>query len=484
MTRQDQLKEIGNMHLTAYTSKFIIPVPHRFYTNQTSVFKDLEGLGWQIENKTKGVKLNAYNIKSYIYDNMIPELAEGGEQTFLDTSSTLLLKHDTEDLKVMLHTLEGKDYELIVKEIHLWVFEENIAFFVFHIDIENRDRYSINEINKINNILRSFKFLDVKKEIDHIALTQRKMIEGEKKAFLNYLLELTQIREGYKSFLNIEACDCTEKSKKNKINELYSIYNTSANAKLLLGMQTEATQYSDGSDIEVYSEECITFHDEKEMSILSELPYYLATCTSMEPSKGWTSNDGYIYRLVNEGGFNVWKYSSGLIIHDSAAFIGLKDDGGSVVDNVESNFYFIYMLNLYINFQTKQIAHELIDQHFEARDINYWYKKLQKLKNQFVSDDIGIKFQENELNKSMLSALKTKELLSEVSSNIVETKSITKSHTGIYVTLLGFVFIYLLEGQIKEFFSHIDKLYLFMVAVPVAAALYVYRHKIRKRFKL
>ena len=28
------------------------------------------------------------------------------------------------------------------------------------------------------------------------------------------------------------------------------------------------------------------------------------------------------------------------------------------------------------------------------------YKKLQKLKNQFVADDIGIKFQENELNKS------------------------------------------------------------------------------------
>lgn len=37
MTRKEKLKEIGNMYLSACASKFIIPVPHKFYDNEKSV---------------------------------------------------------------------------------------------------------------------------------------------------------------------------------------------------------------------------------------------------------------------------------------------------------------------------------------------------------------------------------------------------------------------------------------------------------------
>ena len=491
MTRQDKLKEIGNMHLSAYTSKFIIPVPHRFYENDTTIFESIKDLGWSIENKTDGIKgkLGAFNIKAYIYNNMVPEL---DEKSFFYDSRTLILNKKFEDQKMKLSSLVKnevqKEYSFFLRDIDLWIFEEHISFFVLNIEFDH-SMYTINELNEFNNIFRSFKFLKLTEQDDFINLEQTMLRDGEKCSLLEYLLKLTHIKtetkEQNKSFLNIETCDCTDqyKNEKKNINDLYSIYNTSANAKLLLGMQTRTTHYENGSAIEEYNEECMSFESVREMSILNEIPFYLATCTPFDPEKSSTSNDEYIYKLVNEGGFNIWKYSSGLTIHDSSAFIGLNNDGGPIVHNVSSNFYFIYMLNLYITFQTRYIEHSLIDNNFESRDINYWYKKLQKLKNQFISDDIGIKFQENELNKSMSVALKEQDILSEVTSNLVETKNITSSNIGIYMTLIGFIFVSLFEEPLKNIFSSYST-YLIVPALFVGYFVYKNRIKIRKKFKL
>ena len=527
MTRQEQLKEIGNMHLSEYTSKFIIPVPHRFYENDKSIFGSIAKSNWNIVNKPDEIKddegktvfkevrrMGAFNIKAYIYNNMIPKFDNSNKESFLHDSRTLVLNQKFKNQKMKLTGLNKKEYYFSLTDIELWIFEENISFFVLNIEFDDPSNRTINELNEFNKIFRSFKFLDKENElkpiiklkpstqfkpiIKLIKLEESKMIMGEKSFFLEYLLELTEIQTVenmtdrgetmvMKSLLNIDACDCTEQYKNKKINDLYSIYNSSTNAKLLLGMQTEDTDYVDGTTIEEPNEKCMSFESVREMSILNEIPYYLATCTSFAPDKGWASNDEYIYQLVNEGGFNVWKYSSGITIHDSSAFIGLANDGGPIVNNVNGSFYFIYMLNLYINFQTKYIAHSLIDNNFESRDINYWYKKLQKLKNQFVADDIGIKFQENELNKSMSSALKTKDLLSEVSSNLVETKTITASNRGIYITLAVFIFLSFVVEPLKNIFSS-QELYikiLALAAVSVAGVIaYMMRIKIIKKLKL
>ncbi len=44
MTRQEKLKEIENMHLSEYASKFIICTLHKFYENDTSIFKNIKDL--------------------------------------------------------------------------------------------------------------------------------------------------------------------------------------------------------------------------------------------------------------------------------------------------------------------------------------------------------------------------------------------------------------------------------------------------------
>ena len=533
MTRQEKLKEIGNMHLSEYASKFIIPVPHKFYENDTSIFNSIKNLDWSIENEKDTtymnvynskpyvyknmiaefyendtsifnsikdldwsidnekdtIRLNAYNIKSYIYRNMIPEFNKENKKSFIDMSKTLLLNKKPKDFKLILEDIDGIKFELILKEIDLWIFKENISFFVLSIDLNDSSKYTINQINYLNNILRSYKFLKIISKKDNcIHVKQTKMIYGEKDSFLKYLLKLTHVKELDKSFLNIEVHECTKKHcEKKDLNDLYSIYNSSSNAKLILGMQTKTTSYANEADIEKCDEKTITFIDATEMSILREIPYYLATCSSLSGSdKGSISDNGYIYQLIDKGGFNIWKYSSGLTLHDSSAFIGLGKDGGPIVNNVNGVFYFIYMLNLYIKFQATYIAHSLIDQHFESKKINYWYRQLQILKNQFVSDDIGVKFQENELNKSISQALGTQDILSEVSSNLVETKNITNRNLKFYIALIGFILVSIWSDEFKTVILSINIVYIaytLSIVVSIFIIALSYRHKILKIFK-
>ena len=219
----------------------------------------------------------------------------------------------------------------------------------------------------------------------------------------------------------------------------------------MTAIQTPKINYLNGEAIEPLHEGDLKFDDINGTSILEEVPFYLASCSSLNPSAGFTNNEEYIHSLVDNGGFNIWKYSSGIIIHDSFALLGLGDNGGPIVSNMKGQFYFIYMLNLYINMQIRFIEYELIDNEFESIDIVDKYKQLQKLKNQFITKEIGIKFQENELHNSMLTALKTEDMISEITDNLMETKEITQSHLGIYVSLGGFAAVSMLEEPLTIF---------------------------------
>lgn len=476
MSRQEKLKEIGSMKLQSYASKLIIPCPHKFYENSyPQIKKTLSCLGWKINNESEGRCFGAFNIKPYIYENVIPHINGDWKSVFENNKSVILSKNNL-NYKCTL-----EKYNFKINDIDLWIFEDHISFFALNIELDF-ENLEIDDISSFHNKIRQFKFLDLhldesKKNISFVSSGY-----DETFSFIDFLLQLTQ-DDSKKSFLNIEKEDCNTLRKENKINNLFSIYNATTNGKLLIGMQSIDTKYSDGSDIEDYDDKNINFYSTKELGLISEIPFYLASCSSMNPQKNSTHKDDYIYACAENGGFGVWKYSSGLTLHDSIAFFGLADDGGPIINNVNTSFYFIYMLNLYINFQIKYIEHEIIDSDFESLQINYWYKKLQKLKNQFFADDIALKFQENEIHSTIARALKNQQLIDEVTNNLTTTKELTQSNFQLYLTALGLIFIYLFEESIKEFAtSNASGIILFLI--PALMLLYVKRKTIRKKLKM
>ncbi len=63
------------------------------------------------------------------------------------------------------------------------------------------------------------------------------------------------------------------------------------------------------------------------------------------------------------------------------------------------------------------------------------------MKNQFISDEVGIKFQENELNRIIAKAFKIEDSLSQVSSNLVETKEISQNNRTLILAILTYPII-------------------------------------------
>ncbi len=430
MIRQEKLSEIGNLKLSEYSLKMIIPCPHNFYENNKNIFNRIKD--WEVLNKSSKKAFDVYNIKTYIYDNVVPELNDNNTEKFLDKNKTLILTKKTND------RFELKDFKFIISDICLWILDEHIAFFSLEIKLENFKNFTIDQITEFHQSIRRYKFFnfeDINNEYKKITNNGN----TETHEFIKYLLNLTNI--GNKSFLNLSLNDCKFKSKKNEINELYHIYNSTTNAKLLIGMQTEKTQYSDGKEIEELEKKELTFISTSNTSILEEATFYIATCSSLTPTKDFMPNDNYIYDCLSKNKFSLWKYSVGVILHDSAVFLGLNKNGGNVIGNVNSSFYFIYMLNLYIYNQVKYLEHKIIDSSFESLEIDYYYEQLQKLKNQFISDEVGIKFQENELNSIISKAFKIEDSLSQVSGNLVETKEISQNNRTLILAILTYPII-------------------------------------------
>lgn len=430
MTRQEKLSEIGKLKLSEYSLKIIIPCPHNFYENKKSIFNRIKD--WEILNKSSEKAFNAFNIKTYIYGNVVPELNDNNPEKFLDKNKTLILTKKLND------RFELKNFKFIISDVHLWIFDEHIAFFSLEIILEDFKNLTIDQITEFHQSIRRYKFFSFELiDSQYNKITDKGFIETDE--FINYLLNLTKIDD--KSFLNISLNDCKLKSKKDEINELYHIYNSTTNAKLLIGMQTEKTQYSDGKEIEELEENELTFVSTNNVSILEEATFYIATCSSLSPTKDFMPNDNYIYDCLSKNKLSLWKYSLGIILHDSAVFLGLNKNGGNVIGNVNSSFYFIYMLNLYIYNQVKYLEHKIIDSSFESLEIDYYYEQLQKLKNQFISDEVGIKFQENELNSIISKAFKIEDSLSQVSGNLVETKEISQNNRTLILAILTYPII-------------------------------------------
>lgn len=121
MIRQEKLSEIGNLKLSEYSLKMIIPCPHNFYENNKNIFNRIKD--WEVLNKSSKKAFDVYNIKTYIYDNVVPELNDNNTEKFLDKNKTLILTKKTND------RFELKDFKFIISDICLWILDEHIAFF-------------------------------------------------------------------------------------------------------------------------------------------------------------------------------------------------------------------------------------------------------------------------------------------------------------------------------------------------------------------
>ena len=94
---------------------------------------------------------DVYNIKTYIYDNVVPELNDNNTEKFLDKNKTLILTKKTND------RFELKDFKFIISDICLWILDEHIAFFSLEIKLENFKNFTIDQITEFHQSIRRYK---------------------------------------------------------------------------------------------------------------------------------------------------------------------------------------------------------------------------------------------------------------------------------------------------------------------------------------
>jgi len=156
----------------------------------------------------------------------------------------------------------------------------------------------------------------------------------------------------------------------------------------------------------------------------------------MYPSSKWENNENYINDQCSLGGINIWKYWSGIALQDSLAFFAIGQNNSGIVNQARYSIYFIYMLNLYINYSLRYFEHKLIDREFVSiENIHPLYLELQRLKNQFISEEVSSRFQPNYIHEAIIRGMRTKEILAETKENMRETLELTRQNTGIFVTV-------------------------------------------------
>lgn len=431
MTRQEQIKYIGNNSVISqyndklnFLSYFIIPLPQRFYERGISA-DELEKSGWRILNNENRSLDPLNEIKKYIYESMIPSVDLKKLQKF---KPNLLLRKELDNKEYFINTqTDGKKIKILISEIDVWILDANIAFFVLKFELPVENKISLNEIScMVNRNLRDFRDLMV--ENNNIRVKYQKEVSN----FIDWIFELT--KTGEKTFLNIEKNDFERY-------EFYPIYNSSYYAKMLTAVHVDIDEEILKKIESDYEEELKTIEIDG-TGVIEEVPFLLATTSEFYPQKLWEANESYINETVSKGGINIWKYWSGLAVKDSLAFFSINEGGGMIVSACRSVNYFIYILNLYVNYRVKLLEHMLIENK-DFIDIESDLKKLeevQKLHNMFMSEEIAVKFQPNEIHKSIMKGLETKELFDEVEDNINKTYQRTKDNTDILVGIgMGFV---------------------------------------------
>ena len=180
-----------------------------------------------------------------------------------------------------------------------------------------------------------------------------------------------------------------------------------------------------------------------DFSYIDEIPYLIATTSSFDSSKEkmFVSHRRYIYEALTQSSINIWKHWTGLSLQDSCVFFSIQNGGKMIVYSNSTVNYFLYIMNITTNIRLKLYESSVIDDDFiNVHKIYPLKRKLQKLKNNYISNEIAIKFQPVHIYQQMEKGLKNRELLEEVSENIDTTLDLTKENTDVLITAGAVVF--------------------------------------------
>jgi len=470
VTRQEKITEIGKLKPSTFSydgkdiaknqmSYFIIPFAHEIYQKKSpkKVIESLESLNWRVVNNQEkrilcesGDGRNMESIKLYLYDEMIPKYTNIQEH-FVTQKNLILQKMDLDKEWTFSSYFRGElEYEaaFLLDGLDLLVVDKHIAFLSIKTQLALSNESSVSAISsKFNRNMRDFRALYVNEKT---------------KTFSNDSSKGISIFDWFASLLEVDGeslLSCSEKKLQDIQNkrEYYPVYNASYNAKMITAMHVNEMEVA-GEEIEPsYTEDLISMHIDS-VSTLEEIPYLLATTSEMYPTKMWEANEEYLYGQVGNGEINIWKYWSGVALHDSMAFFSVGDGGSAIVNSARNSYYFIYMLNLYAMYKMRYFEHELIDNEFVSiENIRPLFSDLQRLKNQYMCTELSSLFQPNVVHEAIKGAMKTDDMYDEIKDNIEATLDITSRNTDIIVTVLITIFslsgMYFNQEMLMNFFE-------------------------------
>ena len=472
MTRQERITAIGKLKPSTFNhwetkeplaknqmSYFIIPFAHEIYEKKapSKIVKGLESLSWNlVNNKDRRILSDTGDgrfmdsIKLYLYDEMVPKY-EKIDEHFLLQKNLIFQKNDLQKEWTFRSFFRGEvDFEtkFLLDGIDLLIVDKHIAFFSIKTQLCLSDDSSVSDISaKYNRNMKDFRnmYVDVKTNT----------FSNDEKAGVSVFAWLaTLVRNDTECLLSASDKTLVEIQKKKAY---YPIYNASYNAKMITAMHVDEMEVN-GEEIEpAFKDDLITMKIDGTSS-LEEMPYLLATTSELYPSKMWEGNEEYINEQIGNGQINIWKYWSGVVLHDSMAFFSIGDGGSAIVNSARNSYYFIYMLNLYASYKVRYFEYELIDNEFiSIENIRSQFTDLQRLKNQYMCTELSSLFQPNVVHEAIKGAMKTDDLYDEVKDNIEATLEITSRNTDIILTALVSIFtvggMYFNQEMLMDYFN-------------------------------
>lgn len=510
MTRQEKITHIGKTvasvfseHTKNHMSYFIIPIPQNLFNtyNPKEVLTDFEALGWTLKNAQEELTIrgntpsadkeqrifpndptNMNAIKSYIYGQMLPTFTYKRDKkdkdfcNFLRDSNNLMFQKEDLEKKWKVHNSQTtSSMSIELDGIDLWIFNRDLSFFTIRTKQALDDDTTLTEISSsFNRILREFQKAYVD-EVNHTFSNNKEMGIS----IVEWLLKLTTKEKADKSLLNIQENDL--------INSI--IYTNSYYAKMITAVHLDIDNKFE-KDILSTTESDIDSRNVASVDSMQELPFLLGSTSELYPSPTWENNEQYIYDQINFSGINIWKNWSGIAMKDAMAFFAMGEGGQNIVNQARHGYYFIYMLNLYINYSLRSFEHKLIDKEFvDIENIYPLYVEQQRLRNQFMSVEIATKFQPNIIHNAISKAMQTDDIYNEIKTNIDTTLSLTQKNTDMMITAVVSIFtfsgIWISQDKLLTLISQYPLLSAGVLAIILISAIFliVNRSKVIRQSK-
>jgi len=475
MTRQDKIRNIGNCEASNFqdTSKnqmsyFIIPLPHNLYhtTQSKTILSDFSKLGWVLANSETEIpeKKNAKRIfpfdprnmnaiKTYVYEQMLPHFSYKKDKkdksfsSFLSDFNNIMFQKLDLEKKWIIESLNDSSFMKVELDgIDLWIFNRHLSFFTIRLKQDLNDKTSISKISSnFNRVLREFREAYVDDEKYIFSNNKEQGVP-----LVNWLLKLITKENSAKNLLDVDQSDF-----KSRTNSL--IFNNSLYAKMITAVHIDNEHFNDIPIISKTNND-IAYNDYDSIRSIQEIPFLLGSTSELYPSAEWENSEKYIYDQIKLGGIHIWKNWSGIAMKDSMAFFAVGKGGAGIVNQARHGYYFIYMVNLYVNYSLRMFEDKLIDKEFvDIENIYPLYVEQQRLRNQIMSVEIATMFQPNIVHNAISKAMRTDDVYTEIKQNIDTTLSLTQKNTDMMITAIISIFtfsgIWISQDKLLELFN-------------------------------